>query len=111
MTMACSASSPILLARRLALFIVGMFFARLYRRLKLLTFVDIVDQRYGKTAGAITTATTLISNIGWVGAMLVAFGLVFESLTGTPLEIGIIVGATVIILVHDDRRHVGGCTD
>jgi solute:Na+ symporter, SSS family len=82
----------------LALFIVGMFFARLFRRLRLLTYVDLVDQRYGKIAAFITTITNLVSNIGWIGAMLVAFGLVFESLTGTPLEIGIIAGAVVIIL-------------
>jgi len=82
----------------LALFIVGMFFARLFRRLRLLTYVDLVEQRYGKTAAFITTITNLISNIGWIGAMLVAFGLVFERLTGTPLEVGIIAGAFVIIL-------------
>ncbi len=82
----------------LALFIVGMFFARIFRRLKLLTYVDLVDQRYGKTAATITTLTSLVSNIGWVAAMLVAFGLVLESLTGVPLEIGIIGGATVIII-------------
>jgi SSS family transporter len=82
----------------LALFIVGMFFARLFRRLRLLTYIDLVDQRYGKTAAFITTITNLVSNIGWIGAMLVAFGLVFESLTGTPLVVGIITGAIVIIL-------------
>jgi SSS family solute:Na+ symporter len=82
----------------LALFIVGMFFARIFRRLKLLTYVDLVDQRYGKTAATITTLTSLVSNIGWVAAMLVAFGLVLESLTGVPLEIGIFGGATVIII-------------
>lgn len=82
----------------LALFIVGLFFARIFRRLKLLTYVDLVEQRYGKTAATITTMTNLVSNIGWVGAMLVAFGLVFESLTGVPLEIGIIGGAIVVFI-------------
>ncbi len=82
----------------LALFIIGLFFARLFRRLRLLTFIDLIEQRYGRTAAAITTLTNLVSNIGWVGAMLVAFGLVFESLTGTPLTMGIIAGATVIIV-------------
>lgn len=82
----------------LALFIVGMFFARIFRRLKLLTFVDLVDQRYGKTAATITTAASLVSNIGWVAAMLVAFGLVFESLTGIPLAVGIVGGATIVII-------------
>jgi solute:Na+ symporter, SSS family len=82
----------------LALFIVGLLFARIFRRLKLLTHVDFVDQRYGKTAATITTLTQLVSNIGWVGAMLVAFGLVFESLTGIPLEIGIIGGALIVFI-------------
>ncbi len=82
----------------LALFIVGMFFARLFRRLRLLTHVDLVEQRYGKTAAVIATATSLISNIGWVGAMLVAFGLVFQSMTGTPFELGVIGGALVVFI-------------
>ena len=82
----------------LALFIVGLLFARIFRRLKLLTHVDFVDQRYGKTAATITTLTQLVSNIGWVGAMLVAFGLVFESLTGIPLEIGIVGGALIVFI-------------
>ena len=82
----------------LGLFIVGMFFARIFRRLKLMTSVDLVDQRYGKIAATITTLAQLVSNIGWVGAMLVAFGLVFESLTGIPLEVGIIGGALIVII-------------
>ncbi len=82
----------------LAIFVVGMFFARLFRRLKLLTYVDLVEQRYGKVAATITTLASLVSNIGWVGAMLVAFGLVFESLTGVPLEYGIIGGVAVIFV-------------
>ena len=82
----------------LALFLVGLFFARIFRRLKLLTNVDFIDQRYGKTAATITALTQIVANIGWIGAMLVAFGLVFESLTGTPLEIGIVGGALVVFI-------------
>lgn len=82
----------------LALFIVGLFFARIFRRLRLLTHIDFVDQRYGKTAATITAVAQLVSNIGWVGAMLVAFGLVFESLTGTPLQVGIMGGALIIFI-------------
>ena len=82
----------------LCLFLVGLFFARLFRRLKLLTFVDFVDQRYGKVAATFATFVSLVSNIGWTGAMLVAFGLIFQSLTGTPLELGIIGGALVVIV-------------
>lgn len=81
-----------------ALFLIGMFFARFFRRLKLLTFVELIEQRYGKIAATITTLTSVVANIGWVGAMLVAFGLLFESLTGTPMHIGIISGAAIVIV-------------
>jgi Na+/proline symporter len=55
-------------------------------------------QRYGQVAAMAITATILFSNIAWVGAMLVAFGLIFETLTGTPLIVGIVGGALVIFV-------------
>jgi Na+/proline symporter len=82
----------------LALFLVGFFFARTFRRLRIMTVVDFMHQRYGKFPAAAITAASLFSNITWVGAVLVAFGLIFESLTNIPLEIGIISGAIVIFI-------------
>jgi len=82
----------------LALFLIGLFFARFMRRLRLLTYVEIVDHRFGKTAATITTLATVVSNIGWLGAMLVAFALVFQSLTDTPLLVGVIGGAVIVVI-------------
>ena len=82
----------------LVLFVVGFFFVRLFRRLRLLTFVDFFENRYGKTAATIAAVGSISSNIGWTGALLVAFGYVFETLTGVPLEIGIIGGAAVVFI-------------
>jgi SSS family transporter len=82
----------------LALLLIGLFFARLFRRLRMLTVVDFMEQRFGKLASYGIVITTLFSNIVWVGAMLVAFGVVFESLTSIPLETGIIGGAIVIFI-------------
>jgi SSS family transporter len=82
----------------LVMFLSGFFFVRLFRRLKLLTFLEFLDNRYGKTAATIASIGSLSSNIGWTGAMLVAFGYVFESLTGIPLEVGIIGGAVVVFI-------------
>lgn len=86
------------LGASLALFLFGFFFARLFRRLRILTVADYMAQRYGQVAAMAITATILFSNIAWVGAMLVAFGLVFETLTGTPLIVGIVGGALVIFV-------------
>ena len=82
----------------LCLFIVGFFFARLFRRLRLLTFIDFFQNRYGKTAATIAAIGSISSNIGWTGALLVAFGYVFETLTGVPMELGILGGAVVVFI-------------
>ncbi|MEL7186461.1 MAG: sodium:solute symporter family protein [Pseudomonadota bacterium] len=82
----------------LTFFLIGLFFARFYRRLKLLTFIELVEQRFGKITGSIATLTHLVASIGWVGGMLVAFGLLFETLTGTPMVIGIVGGAFVVVI-------------
>ncbi|MEO1204023.1 MAG: hypothetical protein AAFX10_15065 [Pseudomonadota bacterium] len=82
----------------LCILLFGLFFARLFRRLKLLTFVDFVQQRYGSFAAVVAAVSSIVSNVGWVAGMLVAFGLLFESLTGVPLEIGIFAGAVVIFI-------------
>ncbi|HNP36096.1 MAG TPA: sodium:solute symporter family protein [Woeseiaceae bacterium] len=82
----------------LCILLIGLFFARLFRRLKFLTFIEFVEQRFGRTASLIASIGALASSIFWVSAMLVAFGIVFESLTGIPLVMGILGGAVVVIL-------------
>ena len=82
----------------LALFVVGFFFVRIFRRLRLLTFIEFFQNRYGTTAATIAAVASIASNIGWTAALLVAFGFVFETLTGIPLEIGIMGGAVVVFI-------------
>lgn len=82
----------------LVMILCGLFFVRLFRRLKLLTYIELLTSRYGKIATTIASLGSISSNIGWTAAMLVAFGSVFESLTGIPLEVGIISGAVVVLI-------------
>jgi SSS family transporter len=82
----------------MVMFLVGFFFVRIFRRMGLLTFAEMFDMRFGKTAATIAAVASIISNTGWTAAMLVAFGLVFETLTGVPLAIGIIGGALVVFI-------------
>lgn len=81
----------------LCLLLTGLFFARIFRRLRFFSFIEFVEQRFGRVATIVTSAAALMSSIFWVSSMLVAFGLIFESLTGTPLEVGIVGGAVVVI--------------
>ncbi len=82
----------------LALFLIGMFFARFFRRLRLMTYIELIEQRFGKVAAGATTFKHVVSNIGWVAGMLVAFGLIFETLTGTPMYVGIIAGSAIVVI-------------
>lgn len=82
----------------LCLFIVGFFFARIFRRLGLLTIVDLFEIRFGKFAATVAAIATISTQIGWTGALLVAFGYVFETLTGVPIHIGIMGGAVVVFV-------------
>jgi len=82
----------------LCLVLSGLFFVRIFRRLKLFTFVEFVEQRFGKTASFIASLAGLASSIFWVAGMLVAFGIVFETLTGIPKVTGILGGSVVVIL-------------
>jgi len=82
----------------LALFVVGFFFVRIFRRLRLLTFIEFFEDRFGITAAIIAAVASIISSVGWTAALLVAFGFVFESLTGVPLEYGIVGGAIVVFI-------------
>jgi SSS family solute:Na+ symporter len=81
----------------LALILIGLFFARTFRRLKIITVADFMQQRYGSVASMAIIAVSLFANTVWVASMLVGFGLIFLSLTGIPLAVGIICGAIVIV--------------
>lgn len=51
----------------LCLFLVGFLFVRMFRRLRLLTFIDFFQNRYGTTAATIAAIGSIASNIGWTG--------------------------------------------
>ena len=82
----------------LVLFLVGFLFVRLFRRLRLLTVIELFEARFGTTAATVAAVSAIAAHIGWTGAMLVAFGRVFQSVTGIPLETGIIGGAVVVFI-------------
>lgn len=83
----------------ISLLIFGFFFARLYRRSKRLTHIELLERRYGNIAGVISVIINLIAGSIWLGAVLFAFGVVFESLAGQPMAYGI-VGGTAVIVVY-----------
>jgi Na+/proline symporter len=83
----------------ISLLIAGFFFARTYRRSRRMTSIEFLETRVGHFAGVISAFVNLIAGSIWLGAVLFAFGVVFETLTGQPAALGIL-GGTLVIVVY-----------
>lgn len=82
----------------LGLILVGLFVVRLLRRLRLLTVIDFIKNRFGKGAAVFSAIAMVASSVGWTGALMVAFGSVFHALTGLSMELGIVLGGTIVLI-------------
>jgi Na+/proline symporter len=83
----------------ISLLIAGFFFVRTYRRSNRMTPIEFHETRIGNLAGVISSFVNLIAGSIWLGAVLFAFGVVFESLTAQPAAYGIL-GGTLVIVVY-----------
>ena len=90
-----SISSPF--GSSLTMILIGLFFVRTLRRMKLLTVGDFFESRFGRLASVIASVALLLAIIGWIGGLMVAFGYVFQTMTGVPMEIGILAGGVIVI--------------
>jgi Na+/proline symporter len=84
----------------LCLLLVGLFFARAFYRMDLLTIGDFYRKRYGHAAELATSLCITLSYLGWTSAQLIALGLVFNALSGgaIPLPVGILLGAGCVLV-------------
>ena len=84
------------LAAGACLLLSGLFFARLYRRSKRLTWPEFFEDRFGRIAAVLGATIDVLGNVIWVGAMLFTLGVVFSTLTGVPMAVGVISGVIVV---------------
>lgn len=82
----------------LCLLLSGLFFARILRRTRRYTWPEFFEARYGRVAGVFGALADALAHVIWMGAVLFTFGVLLESLTGTPMYVGIYVGLFVIVL-------------
>jgi SSS family transporter len=84
----------------LCLIFVGLFFARAFYRMDLLTIGDFYRKRYGHAAELITSLCITVSYLGWTSAQMIALGLVFSTLSGGAISmpVGIVLGAGVVLV-------------
>jgi len=83
----------------LCLFLAGLFYIRIMRRMKLTTVVDFFEIRFGKTAGLLAAIIMLCVYIGWTGSLLVSLGFILHTITGISANTAIIIG-TMIVFVY-----------
>jgi len=88
----------------LCLLISGVFFAKFFRKLNIETIVDFFEMRYDRRASWFLSLLYIPVYIGWVGAQLLAFGIILNALTGLPV-IPCTLAATVVVLVY---TYLGG---
>ncbi len=81
-----------------ALLLAGLFFARIIRRTRRMTWPEVIETRFGRTAGTISAVADLVSSIIWLGGVLFTFGVLLESLTGVSMAVGIVVGLFVVVV-------------
>ena len=82
----------------LCLFLVGMFFARRFYKMNIITFCDFFRIRYGRNAELLSAILIIPSYFSWIAAQLLAMGIVLKVVLGWSLLMCILASSFVVIL-------------
>ena len=82
----------------LCLFLAGLFYVRMMRRMGVSTIAEFFERRFGKTAGVVAAACTIPAYLGWVASLMVGFGKIIHALTGLDAVVGTCLGAVIVLI-------------
>jgi SSS family solute:Na+ symporter len=82
----------------LCLFLVGIFFARRFYQMNIITFCDFFRIRFGRHAELLSALLIIPSYFSWIAAQLMAMGIVFKIILGWSLMESILLGSGVVIV-------------
>lgn len=82
----------------LCLFLAGAFYVRALRRAGVMTVASFFTRRFDVRSGLLASLCTVPAYVGWVASLMVAFGVILESLTGLDPTVAILVGAAVVLV-------------
>lgn len=82
----------------LCLFLAGAFYVRVLRRMGVMTVASFFTARFDSRAGMLASLCTIPAYVGWVAALMVAFGRILQSLTGLDPALGICIAAAVVLV-------------
>lgn len=83
----------------LCLFLVGIFFARRFYSMNIITFCDFFRIRYGRYAELLSAILIIPSYFSWIAAQLLAMGIVLKIVLGWSLP-GCILFSSAIVIVY-----------
>jgi solute:Na+ symporter, SSS family len=82
----------------LCLFLVGMFFARHFYKMNIITFCDFFKIRYGRRAELLSAILIIPSYFSWIAAQLLAMGIVLKVVLGWGLTECVLLSSVVVTL-------------
>jgi len=82
----------------LCLFLVGIFFARRFYQMNIITFCGFFRIRYGRMAELLSAILIIPSYFSWIAAQLLAMGIVLKVVLGWPLTECILLSSVVVVL-------------
>ncbi len=82
----------------LCLLLVGLFFARRFYKMNIITFCDFFRIRYGRRAELLSAVMIIPSYFSWIAAQLLAMGIVLKVVLGWSLTECILLSSAVVIL-------------
>ncbi len=82
----------------LALIIVALFLAKLLRRGRYLTSVDMIQSRYGKRMAMISTWVLILADLGWLAGILLGGGAILAYFTGLDTTTAVCITTGFVVL-------------
>lgn len=82
----------------LCLLLVGLFFARRFYQMNIITFCDYFRIRYGRRAELLSAVLIIPSYFSWIAAQLLAMGIVLKIVLGWSLTECILLSSFVVVL-------------
>ncbi|MCS7227469.1 MAG: sodium:solute symporter, partial [Endomicrobia bacterium] len=80
------------------LLLAGLFYAASFRKLQFLTVIDIFGKYYNTKLEIFSSLLMIPVYIGWLGAQIVAIGLLFNTFLELNSKLGMLIGAIVVLV-------------
>ncbi|MGC1515041.1 MAG: sodium:solute symporter family protein [Maribacter sp.] len=88
----------------LCLTLVAFFYARRLYEMNIVTLGDFFKIRYNKSLELATSLIIVTTYFFWIAAQFVALAYLFESVLGTSISNGILIGASIVVVY----TYIGG---